>query len=478
MVRVSQLNPNPLFPLNAGKSTAATNVNNQSNLNSSNLNSQAVYESQQKQQDDDDERLIEDQTLRLFQPWKHNTAGFAVDVVFSYLTYLITYTLLKYIRPKKFDLMIKDRIEKQVKPELEIKSELEQFKEVLSKMSDNDPIIADKYWEFFDKHVNQASQSSNSNTKEKIFSELYKLIYGTHRRFILGSTIGVMSLARAIAINPNMPLPLMAFILFGPLLTNKFFDKADEMRRASENSSMPMSKWRLTDSWRKGELFNFCYKIAAKCSKRSQEILEFLVFYAQSFVSLLLPFIPKPKQAANAMSRNSTDMQSQLASSADNTPDLSFEGVVTFGIAIFGSFFSRFFRDFLEDGLPKEKNSNPAYDWIGNLGIVKNLRQDTTFQQGPVGKLIDGDKKDGVKPERGMRYLLNLSFFKTVNKFATDIAIFSLMGIGLLKVAYFFKHMLHIHRKKKDHPNDDAQYTPSEAYTDKVQPNNPVYQTA
>lgn len=473
MVKVLGFNSNPppnRLPIAQSKATHFFSPNTSLSASSSTnptsiISNQLDSSSSQKSSNNDDEKLIEEETLRLFEPWKHNPMGFAVDVVFSYFTYFITYTLLKYIRPKKYDLQIKDRIEKQAKPELEIKSELEDFKNTLSKMADNDPVVADKYWDFFDKHLNQNSEKTEENAPDKVFKSLYKLIYGTHRRLLLGTTIGVMSLVRAMAINPNMPLPLMLFILFGPLITNISFDKADSIRRQTENSSIPMKEWRLSESWRKGELNNFIYKIAAKCAKRSQEILEFVVFYAHSFISALLPFIPAPgNKAASVMNYDdSSSMQSSLNSKTIDPPELSFEGVVTFAIALFCSFSSRFFRDFLEDGLPVKKNQNPVYDFIGKLGFVKKLREENKkLKEGPVKGWLKEDKE-----HRGLGYLAQFSLIKTANKFATDIALFSLMGIGLLKVSYFFKHLFKIHRKKKDHGDDDFKYVPSETYTGK-----------
>jgi hypothetical protein len=386
-----------------------TNVQNSSSSTSSQV------DDSQKQFD----KEIEDKTEYLFQPWR-NPLGFSVDIAFSGLFYFVFYTLLKRVRPASIDNRIRAEISKLNLPKAEIEAELAKFEKVLLGLPANKVMVAKDYIDnFYQKYIPPQEQN-------KLFNKIYKSTYFDQRRDILSATMAFLSLGRAFAINKDMPIPLALFIAVSPWLTNRIFTKADQMLLASNGIKTP----EMIDMVSKGERNNFISKVFIKCSKRSQEVLTFLLSSLQFLIASVIPIIPKPQK---------------------DSLGISFEGVATFVIALFSSVISRGFRDFIEEGLPKTANANPIYNGVGKLGFIQKLRNsgNNFFKEGAMDKVMEKLGHKEGEPE-GLKYLAKFSLVKLFNKYLTDIALFSLMGIGLLKISFFFKHLLNIH----DHDNN------------------------
>jgi hypothetical protein len=330
----------------------------------------------------------EDIDYSYFIPWGKSAKGFVTDVFLSFVTYVATYWFLS-----RMGVLHMHRFNNLIKKNLKTPAEREEFNDVLKKITKMKPMVNIKYWnDYYDKYLlrGEGEYKLESNWDKNIAS-LYKVVLGLQNRNVLALIISGLSVGRALAVNPATPLWVLGFIGLGPWLTNTLFARSEKTYIAlAQNISEKYAdsqKPRLNSF---GEVFNITYKVFAKSLKRMNNGL-------------------------------------------------------TFSVALFSSLISRGTRDILEDGLPKlndENETNPIMRWLSRRTITQKLR-DVTTEDNPLqrGLFKDTDKTKSL--DNPTWVLMKNSAKKTGFKYATDIVVFGIIGLSLLKVIHFFKHLLY-----------------------------------
>lgn len=129
------------------------------------------------------------------------------------------------------------------------------------------------------------------------------------------------------------------------------------------------------------------------------------------------------------------------------------DNLVTFVVAIISSMISRVSRDVLEGGLPEKQlkpykeDRNPFMRWVARIPFVENLRKLDKKDDGPLrdGFVKSLDLED--KKENPTHYMIKGVAQKVGLKYLTDFVVFGLMGMGLLKIVYFFQNLFSSDRK-------------------------------
>ncbi|MDJ0625177.1 MAG: hypothetical protein QNJ31_02270 [Candidatus Caenarcaniphilales bacterium] len=333
------------------------------------------------------EKDREEDSYLSFEPWLKSPRGFAVDVLFSATSYVITYWFLHRIgilHMKHFNNHIRERIKHHFKlTKDKLNKELENFELVLKKSISLGPKGSNNYWRnYYDKYVLDKAESPRFSQWQRFCAKTFKNVYSLTEgfgRLVFVSLIILLSLIRAYAVHPDLSIFKALFIAIGPIITQVIYRKYDA--EILKNSPVKELQ-RLNDL---GEVSNFSFKWLSKALKRSENALMFVV-------------------------------------------------------ALTGSFLSRLVRDGVEGGLPSSgKNgskptNNPIFRSICKLPLVENLRNSREFfQKGVLRKYKYG--------EHHIAYLARIAGVKILLKYATDYLIFGLGGVTMLKLVYSLKHL-------------------------------------
>jgi len=361
-----------------------------------------------------EEENDQDTNISSFLPWGKSPIQFGIDVFLSALTYAATYWFINrfsILHLKKFNATIRENLPSEAK-----KAE---FDQVINKLVKYDPLNSNKYWkEFYEPTLLKGGSAHESLSKrDKLFAKFYSIIYAAPRRYVFAGIVSSLSVGRAYATNPDMPLWMGGILFLFPLLTNIFFGRADlDYRKAAQGAALSgLSNEAIKETATMiarskmdfAELFNFGGKVFAKSIKR-----------------------------------------------ADN--------IVTFVVAIISSMISRISRDVLEGGLPEKElkpykeDRNPFMRWVARIPFVENLRKLDKKDKGP---LRDGFLKNLniEEKENPTNYMIKGVAQKVGLKYLTDFVVFGLMGMGLLKIVYFFQNLFSSDRKSNQLIYTDTQ---------------------
>ena len=346
--------------------------------------------------------------INALMPWKKNPVGFGVDILFSCLTYILTYNLLNMHgthlwkihnpRTNKKELLLD--VLKNYLPENISHETLENAKDSLLTYN---PAA---YKKIFTEIIKPASQSLEKELSgiNKLKLKAFNFVYHDKRRTIFALTVSGLSLARALFVKGDLGLFVSSYVFFAPLAINYFFHRADKafIREVEKgNHSLdaivnPLTAKQIEDDIRDkihkeadlSELVCFGGKAAGKAGKRATE-----GDWVQGLVTL----------AASVISRLSRD-------AGEDGPVEAFR--------------------------PDKKN--PVLRFVGGLApikalnkwIVENTPEDSTLRK---GFLPDIDAPFG-KPEELNKQIMVNSVIKTAIKYVCDFFIFGFISSGLIKI--------------------------------------------
>jgi hypothetical protein len=381
--------------------------------------------------------------INALMPWKKNPVGFGVDILFSCLTYILTYNLLnmhgthlwKIHNPKtnKKELLLD--VLKNYLPENISHETLENAKKSLITYN---PAA---YHKIFTEIIKPASQNLEKELSgiNKLKLKAFNFVYHDKRRTIFALTVSGLSLARALFVKGDLGLFVSSYVFLAPLVINYFFHRADRayIRQVEKgNHSLdaivnPLTAEQIDRDTRD--------KI-----KKEADFSEWLCFGG--------------KAAAKTIKKVTNGDWVQ--------------GLVTLAASVG----SRLSRDAGEDGPVeafRENRKNPVLASFAkvppikalNKWIVENTPETSTLRKGLLPEI-----KPFSTPEELNKQIMVNSVIKTAIKYVCDFFIFGFISSGLIKIIKSIQWALGIDEISED--DDDKKTKP--VSKNKASQNKPV----
>jgi hypothetical protein len=346
--------------------------------------------------------------INALAPWKNNPLGFGVDILFSFITYVLTYNLLnmhgthlwkihnpKTNKPELLLEVLKNYLPKDISHET--------FENAKKSLITYNPAA---FHETFNKAIKPASieLAKELNAGDRLKLKAFSIIYHDRRRTIFAVTVAALSLARALFVKGDLGLFVSSYVFFAPLVINYFFHRADKaFIREIERGNHSLDAL-VNPETARGIANNARDKI-----KGESDLSELICFWGKA-----------TGKAAKRM------VEGDLV-----------QGVIT----LVGSVGSRVSRDSGEDGSVeafRENKRNPVLRFVGGLPpvkvlnkwIVENTEPNSTLRK---GFLPDIDAPFG-KPEELNKQIVINSVIKTAIKYVCDFFIFGFISSGLIKI--------------------------------------------
>ena len=345
--------------------------------------------------------------INALMPWKKNPVGFGIDILFSCLTYILTYNLLNMHgthlwkihnpRTNKKELLLD--VLKNYLPENISHETLENAKDSLLTYN---PAA---YKKIFTEIIKPASQSLEKELSgiNKLKLKAFNFVYHDKRRTIFALTVSGLSLARALFVKGDLGLFVSSYVFFAPLVINYFFHRADRayIRQVEKgNHSLDAIVNPLTAKQIEDDIRDKIHKEA--------DLSEWLCFGG--------------KAAAKTIKKVTNGDWVQ--------------GLVTLAASVG----SRLSRDAGEDGPVeafRENRKNPVLASFAkvppikalNKWIVENTPETSTLRKGLLPEI-----KPFSTPEELNKQIMVNSVIKTAIKYVCDFFIFGFISSGLIKI--------------------------------------------
>ena len=369
--------------------------------------------------------------INALMPWKKNPVGFGIDILFSCLTYILTYNLLNMHgthlwkihnpRTNKKELLLD--VLKNYLPENISHETLENAKDSLLTYN---PAA---YKKIFTEIIKPASQSLEKELSgiNKLKLKAFNFVYHDKRRTIFALTVSGLSLARALFVKGDLGLFVSSYVFFAPLAINYFFHRADRayIRQVEKgNHSLDAIVNPLTAKQIEDDIRDKIHKEA--------DLSEWLCFGG--------------KAAAKTIKKVTNGDWVQ--------------GLVTLAASVG----SRLSRDAGEDGPVeafRENRKNPVLASFAkvppikalNKWIVENTPETSTLRKGLLPEI-----KPFSTPEELNKQIMVNSVIKTAIKYVCDFFIFGFISSGLIKIIKSIQWAFGIDEMSED--DDDKKTKP------------------
>ena len=369
--------------------------------------------------------------INALMPWKKNPVGFGIDILFSCLTYILTYNLLNMHgthlwkihnpRTNKKELLLD--VLKNYLPENISHETLENAKDSLLTYN---PAA---YKKIFTEIIKPASQSLEKELSgiNKLKLKAFNFVYHDKRRTIFALTVSGLSLARALFVKGDLGLFVSSYVFFAPLVINYFFHRADRayIRQVEKgNHSLDAIVNPLTAKQIEDDIRDKIHKEA--------DLSEWLCFGG--------------KAAAKTIKKVTNGDWVQ--------------GLVTLAASVG----SRLSRDAGEDGPVeafRENRKNPVLASFAkvppikalNKWIVENTPETSTLRKGLLPEI-----KPFSTPEELNKQIMVNSVIKTAIKYVCDFFIFGFISSGLIKIIKSIQWAFGIDEMSED--DDDKKTKP------------------
>ncbi len=373
--------------------------------------------------------------INALAPWKNNPLGFGVDILFSFITYVLTYNLLNMHGTHSFkinDELVLDALKRHLPKDISH----ETFENAKKSLLTYNPAA---YHETFNKAIKPASENlaKELDGLNKLKLKAFNIIYHDRRRTIFALTVSALSLARALFVKGDLGLFVSSYVFLAPIVINYFFHRADkafirEIGKGNHSLDALVNPQTAIDIARD----------ARDKIQSETDLSELICFWGKA-----------TGKAAKRM------VEGDLV-----------QGVITLA----GSVGSRLSRDGGEDGSVeafRENKRNPVLRFVGGLPpvkvlnkwIVENTKPNSTLQKG----FLPDIKAEFGKPEELNKQIMVNSAIKTAIKYVCDFFIFGFISSGLIKIMKSIQWALGIDETSED-DNKKTNTAPSKK-------NKPVY---
>ena len=370
--------------------------------------------------------------INALMPWKKNPLGFSVDILFSFLTYILTYNLLnmhgthlwKIHNPKtnKKELLLdvlKNYLPKDISHET--------FEHAKKSLITYNPAA---YKKVFTEIIKPASQNLEKELSglNKLKLKAFNFVYHDKRRTIFALTVSTLSLARALFVKGDLGLFVSSYVFFAPLAINYFFHRADkafirEVEKGNHSLDAIVNP-------------STAIKIATDARDKIQK---------EADLSESICFFGKAASKAGKKITNGDCVQG--------------------GVTLTASVISRLSRDAGEDGPVdafRENKRNSVLRFVGGLAPIKALNKwivENTPETSTLRKGLLPEIKPFSTPEELNKQIMVNSVIKTAIKYVCDFFIFGFISSGLIKIIKSIQWALGID-EISDSDDDDKKNKP------------------